>query len=108
MALIGVRPKHYRAIVLEALRRFPDATVWVDRRRCEDLSEAGPLTQRGIARMRDFEIKTEHASILGFHDHPREMWIDGEFGDLAQRLADLGHLRIERSRQSSAPHREAL
>lgn len=94
--LIGVRPKHYRAIVLEVLRSFPDATVWVDLRRCEDLSEAGPLTQRGIARMRDFEIRTEHASILGFHDHPREMWIGGEFGDLAQRLADLGHVRIER------------
>lgn len=62
--MIGVRPKHYRAIVLEVLRSFPDATVWVDRRRCEDFSEAGPLTQRGIARMRDFEIRTEHTSIL--------------------------------------------
>ena len=98
MALIAVRPKHYRAIVLETLAAVPDATVWVDKRRCEDFSEAGPLTQRGIAALRDFEIRTANVSIVGFHDHPREMWIDGEFRSLAERLRALGHLAIETPR----------
>ena len=96
MAWIAVLPKHYRAIVLEVLASFPDATVWVEEQRCDDFSEAGPLTQRGIAGLRNFEIRTESAPILGFHDHPREMWIDSEFRDLAERLDNLGHLKIER------------
>jgi hypothetical protein len=73
MAWIAVLPKHYRAIVLEAIASFPDVTVWVDEHRCDDFSEAGPLTQRGIAGMRNFEIRTGSTPILGFHDHPREM-----------------------------------
>ena len=44
--------QHYRAIVLEILTSFPDATVWLENRRCDDLLEAGPLTRRGMARMR--------------------------------------------------------
>ena len=97
MAWIAVLPKHYRAIVLEVIASFPDATVWVEKRRCGDLSETGPLTQRGIAKMRDFEIRTGSTPILGFHDHPREMWIDSQFRDLAERLAHLGHLEIEKN-----------
>jgi hypothetical protein len=96
--MIAVLPRHYRAIVLEVLASFPGVTVWVDKRRCDDFSEAGPLTQRGIARLRDFEIRTENTPILGFHDHPREMWMNGDFHALAQRLAELGHLRIEKRR----------
>ena len=95
MSWIGVRPKHYRAIVLQVLHECPDATVWMDKRRCDDFSESGPLTQRGIASLRDFEIRTASASIVGFHDHPREMWIDSQFRDLAERLAALGHLEID-------------
>jgi hypothetical protein len=95
MPLIAVRPKHYRAIVLEVLTSFPDATVWVEHRRCDDLSEAGPLTQHGMARMRNFEIRTENVPILGFHDHPGEMWFADEFRQLAERLADLGHLKMQ-------------
>ena len=34
-------------IVLEVVASFPDATVWVEKRRCDDLSETGPPTQRG-------------------------------------------------------------
>ena len=98
MDLIPVRPKHYRAIVLEVLASFPDVTAWVDTQRCDDFSEAGPLTQRGIAALRDFEIRSAGRSVLGFHDHPREMWIDGAFMDLAERLQTLGHLTIEKAR----------
>jgi hypothetical protein len=98
MDLIPVRPKHYRAIVLEVLATIPDATVWVDGGRCEDVSEAGPLTQRGIAALRNFEMRTGSSPILGFHDHPREMWVAREFRSLAERLQDLGHLEIERPR----------
>lgn len=95
MSLIAVRPKHYRAIVLEVLASFPHATVLVERRRCDDFSETGPMTQQGIAAMRDFEIRDQGTPILGFHDHPREMWIDSQFRDLAERLAELGHLKIQ-------------
>jgi hypothetical protein len=96
MSLIAVLPRHYRAIVLEVLAAFPDATVWVEHQRCSDLSEAGPLTQHGIAHMRDFEIRTDSGiPILGFHDHPREMWINADFRTLAERLANVGHVKIE-------------
>jgi hypothetical protein len=95
MAWIAVLPKHYRAIVLEVLASFPDATVWVDEHRYDDFSEAGPLTQRGIAGLRNLEIRTECTPILGFHDHPREMWIGSEFRELAERLHGLGHLKIQ-------------
>jgi hypothetical protein len=95
MDLIPVRPKHYRAIVLEVLSTIPDATVWLDGGRCDDLSEAGPVTQRGIAGLLNFEIRAGGAAILGFHDHPDQMWIDGDFESLAQRLQALGHLTIE-------------
>jgi hypothetical protein len=73
--------------------------VWADKRRCDDFSDAGPLTQRGIARLRDFEIRTGNTLILAFHDHPSEMWIDDDFQALALRLAELGHLKIERRRR---------
>jgi hypothetical protein len=96
MDVIPVRPRHYRAIVLEVLAAVPDATVWLDGRRCDDLSEQGPVTQRGIAALRDFEIRAGGSSILGFHDHPDQMWVDGEFEGLALRLQALGHLQIER------------
>ena len=45
--------------------------------------------------MRDFEMRTGGSSILGFHDDPREMWVDGTFRELAERLCALGHLKIE-------------
>jgi hypothetical protein len=95
MDLIPVRPKHYRAIVLEVLAIFPDARVFLDRWECADLSERGPVTQRGIARLIDFEMRVGRSAILGFHDHPDEMWIDGDFQSLAERLQALGHLKIE-------------
>jgi hypothetical protein len=95
MDLIPVRPKHYRAIVLEVLAAVPDASVWLDGWRCEDLSERGPLTQRGIAGQINFEIRAGGSSIVGFHDHPSEMWIASEFRELAERLHALGHLKIE-------------
>ena len=96
MDLIPVLPKHYRAIVLEVRAAFPEATAWVDGGRCDDFSEAGPLTQRKIAQLRDFEMRTGGTPILGFHDHPREMWVNSDFGDLAEQLAALGHLTMER------------
>jgi hypothetical protein len=105
MPLIPLLPKHYRAIVLEVLADFPGATVWIGKQRCDDLSETGPLNQRGMARMRDFEIRTGAGTpILGFHDHPREMWMGAEFRQLAQRLSDLGHLKIqERGERTRSP-----
>ena len=98
MDLISVRPKHYRAIVLEVLAAVPNASVWLDGWRCDDVSERGPLTQRGIAGLLNFEIRAGGASILGFHDHPDQMWIDGDFESLAKRLQALGHLTIETRR----------
>jgi hypothetical protein len=98
MDLIAVRPKHYRAIVLEVLGAVPNAGVWLDGARCDDLSERGPLTQRRIAGLRNLEIRADGSPILGFHDHPDQMWIVGDFGTLAERLQDLGHLTIESRR----------
>jgi hypothetical protein len=93
--LIPVRPKNYRSIALYAIQVAREPVVFANRKRVDDFSEAGPLTQRGIRQMRDFEVKDGDAPILGFHDHPDQMWVVESHAATAQHCESQGWLEIE-------------
>jgi len=90
-----VRPKNYRQIALFAISRAASPVVLMDRTSVEDFSEAGPVTQKGIRRCRDFEIRDGVTSILGFHDHPDEMWVAESYAAIADHCAAQGWLKIQ-------------
>lgn len=93
--LIPVLPKNYRRIALYAIEYAAEPIVLVNRKRIEDFSEAGPLTQRGIRALRDFEVRDGSMPILGFHDHPSEMWVSASHAAVAQYCASQGWLTIQ-------------
>ena len=95
MTSIAVNPKNYRRIALYAISVAAAPKVLVNRKLTEDFSERGPLTQRSIRGLQDFEIRDGDRPILGFHDHPREMWIDSEFESVADHCSGKGWLRRE-------------
>jgi len=92
---IPVRPKNYRSIALAAIARSADPIVLMNGERVSDYSTSGPITQKGIRSCRNFEVRDGATPILGFHDHPDEMWIDAAYQDLAEHCAREGWLRIQ-------------
>jgi len=60
----------------------------------DDFSEAGPLTQKKIRSYRDFEIRDGELPILGFHDHPNQMWVCEAHAPVAHHCAGQGWLKI--------------
>jgi len=92
---VPVRPKNYRQIALYAVSRAASPVVLMNRKRVEDFSEAGPVTQKGIRGCRDFEILDGGASILGFHDHPDEMWVAESYVAIAEYCSAQGWMKIE-------------
>ena len=94
---IPVLPKNHRRIALYAIETAEAPKVLVNGKRETDFSETGPLTQKRIRGLRDFEILDGDVSILGFHDHPREMWITEDFATLAMYCQAQGWLKIQRS-----------
>ena len=95
--LIAVLPKNYRSIVLQAIAGAGAPVVIMDRRQVIDFSEAGPLTQASIRACRDFIVRDGTIPILGFHDHPNEMWIAAAYAPLAERCATEGWLQVQGS-----------
>jgi len=93
--LIPVLPKNYRSIALYAIENAAEPVVLIDRKRVEDFSELGPLTQRGISTCHAFEVRDGAAPILGFHDHPREMWVAASRAPIAEYCATQGWLTIQ-------------
>jgi len=93
--LIAVLPKNYRSIALHAISVAQDPVVLVDRERTTDFSERGPLTQRGIRACINFEVRDGSRAILGFHDHPSEMWVTETYACVAEYCAEQGWLKIE-------------
>jgi hypothetical protein len=93
--LIPVRPKNYRSIALAAIALATDTIVLMNRRRISDYSTNGPVTQKGIRGCRNFEVRDGATPILGFHDHPDEMWIAAAYRGLAEHCAREGWLTIE-------------
>jgi len=94
---IPVMPKNYRRIALYAIGVAESPVVLVNRRRVEDFSEQGPLTQKKIRSYRDFEIRDGTSPILGFHDHPNEMWVSSAYESVARHCASQGWLKIQRA-----------
>lgn len=70
--------------------------VLADHRVVTDLSERGPLTQKGILGLRNLEVRDGGRPILGFHDHPRQMWISAEYAELASHCQSQGWLKVQR------------
>jgi hypothetical protein len=67
----------------------------MNKKAVSDFSESGPITQRSIAACRDFEIRDGSTPILGFHDHPSEMWVSKTYEVVAKDCAEAGWLKIE-------------
>jgi hypothetical protein len=95
--LIPVWPKNYRRIALYAIEQAEAPIVLVDGKRTNDFSDSGPLTQRKMRRYINFEIRDGESAILGFHDHPREMWIAENYAALARYCQAQGWLKFETS-----------
>lgn len=93
--LIPVRPKNYRSVALYAIQAAQRPVVLVNRKPIIDFSESGPLTQKGIRQMRDFEVRDGDKPILGFHDHPDEMWVTEAQVSIAEHCQAQGWLEIE-------------
>jgi hypothetical protein len=94
---IPVLPKNYRRIALAAIALASDPVVLMNRQRITDYSSDGALTQKGIRACRDFEVRDGARPIVGFHDHPDEMWIAAAYRHFAEHCAREGWLKMEGS-----------
>jgi hypothetical protein len=92
---IPVLPKNYRSIALYAIESASEPVLLINRKREDDFSESGPLTQKGIRNLRNFEIRDGETPILGFHDHPNEMWVTEDYEALAHYCEEKGWLKIQ-------------
>jgi len=93
--LIPVLPKNYRSIALYAVSAAAEPVVLVDRTPIADFSEHGPLTQKRIRSLKDFEVRDGDAPIVGFHDHPDEMWVSEAYAHVAQHCEAEGWLKVQ-------------
>lgn len=93
--MIPVLPKNYRSISLKAIEMANDPHVYIDKKEIFDFSEQGALTQNGIRNCLNFEIKDGKNSMVGFHDHPNEMWVSENYVQLAKCCENEGWLKIE-------------
>ena len=93
--MIAVLPKNYRAIVLRAIDATQAPVVLMDKKAVTDFSEGGPITQKRIAACRNFEVRDGAVPVLGFHDHPSEMWISNDYETVAKDCAAAGWLKVQ-------------
>ena len=94
--LIGVIPKNYRQIVMYVLEHHQGSKVYCNKKLCTDYSTDGNLTQSGIKILKDFLIIAGNGKeLIGFHDHPNEMWLSTELSALAKYCENQGWLKIE-------------
>lgn len=93
--LIPVLPTNYRSICLHAIEIASDPCVVVNNDVITDFSERGKLTQKGIRNFNNFEIRDRDVGIVGFHDHPNEMWINENYQDFANYCERQGWLQIQ-------------
>jgi len=93
--LIPVLPKNYRRIALYAIGISSDPIVLANKQRITDYSETGPLTQKQIRQFLNFEIRDGSKPIVGFHDHPNEMWVSEQYADFARHCESQGWLKVQ-------------
>jgi hypothetical protein len=94
--VIWVKPKNYRRIAIYAIENCTNPTVWLDGTQVVDFSENGLLVQKTIRQCRNFLIKDEDTEVLGFHDHPNEMWIAQKYKRIAEYCSEKDWLKIDR------------
>ena len=92
---LPVRPQNCRRIALAGIALASDPVVLMNHERITDYSTDGPLTQKGIRACLDFEVRDGAAPIVGFHDHPDEMWIAAEYRHFADQCDREGRLKME-------------
>jgi hypothetical protein len=92
---IPVLPKNYRRIALYAISIAIEPIVLINRRTVTDFSESGPLTQKKLRGVIDFEVRDGSKPILGFHDHPDEMWITESYAHFAEHCSQQGWLKVQ-------------
>jgi len=93
--LIPVLPQNYRSICLAAIEISSEPRVLLNKQVVTDFSEQGKLTQKGIRGCINFEVRDGDVGIVGFHDHPDEMWINENYQDFANYCEQQGWLRVE-------------
>ena len=93
--LIPVLPKNYRRIALYAIEVASTPVVLFNGKPIEDFSETGPLTQSGIRKLVNFEVRDGGNPIVGFHDHPNEMWIAENYANVASHCEAQGWLKVQ-------------
>ena len=92
---IPVLPKNYRSIVLYAINSLENPEVLLDGKKVVDFTDQGPLTQASLSKCRNLEVRDGKEGVLGFHDHPREMWVSEVYRYIAIHCAEQGWLKIE-------------
>ena len=92
---IPVRPKNYRRIGLRAIEIAADPHVYLDKEEILDFSDQGRLIQKEIRNCINFEVKDGKEGMVGFHDHPDEMWIVEKHVELAKYCEKMGWLTIQ-------------
>ncbi len=93
--IIPVLPKNYREILLFIIESLDSPRISMDGKRITDYTEQGVLTQKGILKCIDFFISDNGNKVLGFHDHPNEMWFSKEYVSLAVQCEKNRWLKIE-------------
>jgi len=94
--LIPVLPKNYRSIILHAVSVAKQPCVLANHQAVTDFSEQGPLTQKNILGLRDLEVRDGARPILGFHDHPNQMWVSADYTEFASHCQSKGWLKVQR------------
>ncbi len=89
---VGIRTKHYSAVVRRLLQHFAHGTTAVIDRKRVPSSEFPQLiaswcTNARIRATRDFRLLRGRTDLAGFHDTPDEMWIVANELAFVQRLA---------------------
>lgn len=93
--VIPVLPKCCRRILLRAIELAENPVVLVNGVRVTDFSPTGPLVREKLNTYINLVVRDGVRPVVGYHDHPREMWIDEAYSDFAVYCASQQWLKIE-------------
>jgi len=92
---VAVLPKNYRSIALYTIAQLKSPKVFMNKKEISDLTDQGNLTQKGIRNCRAFLICEGKEEVLGFGDHPNEMWITVKYRPIAEFCEKQKWLKIQ-------------
>ncbi|WP_027708937.1 hypothetical protein [Zooshikella ganghwensis] len=93
--LIPVLPTSHRNIFIRAIEISTDPIVLINNKIIKDYSEAGMLTRRHILECHSIEVRDRVVGVVGFHDHPKEMWINENYREFACYCEGMHWLTIQ-------------